>query len=217
MVNQQNDISMVGIVHPSILSHLERHEHQHGTLSSTLASGPSATRSFQFFCSSSLLSSSLSSPRHRIASPLEASQTDHERVLLLQPFRVSLHSPLLPHSFKKVREQLGEQTKQCDIFRTIADQWKLMTPEQKQPYVDEVRIAGRSHVQAERDRGRYKREVQNLNKIRKEIENSLNQPGSFAGVTNYKSSHMLQQAFQDRNAFRVCMRRRCDADRADFV
>ena len=39
-----------------------------------------------------------------------------------------------------MREQLGEQTKQCEIFRVIADQWKLMTPEQKQPYIDEVSL-----------------------------------------------------------------------------
>lgn len=35
---------------------------------------------------------------------------------------------------------MGEQSKQSDIFRVIANQWKQMTPEQKKPFVDEVML-----------------------------------------------------------------------------
>ena len=85
------------------------------------------------------------------------------------------------------------------------------------PTSTKYRLYSTRKSQAERDRGRYKREVQTLNKIRKEIENSLNQSGSLSGVTNYKSSHLLQQAFQERNAMRVCMGNGCFWDRADFI
>ena len=33
---------------------------------------------------------------------------------------------------------MGEQPRQCDIFKKIAEQWRNMSEEEKKPFVDEV-------------------------------------------------------------------------------
>lgn len=33
---------------------------------------------------------------------------------------------------------MGDQPRQCDIFRKIANQWKEMSPEEKKPFQEEV-------------------------------------------------------------------------------
>ena len=43
--------------------------------------------------------------------------------------------------FKQVREEVGDQPRQCDIFRVIAERWKKMSPEEKAPFEEEVHIA----------------------------------------------------------------------------
>ena len=42
--------------------------------------------------------------------------------------------------FKQVREELGDQPRQCDIFKVIAGRWKEMSPEEKAPFEEEVVI-----------------------------------------------------------------------------
>ena len=42
-------------------------------------------------------------------------------------------------SFKDVRDSMGDQARQCDIFKKIASQWKEMSPEEKKPFEDQVK------------------------------------------------------------------------------
>lgn len=46
--------------------------------------------------------------------------------------------PSLITSFPSVKARMEGNPRQSDIFRVIAGQWKEMTPEEKQPYVEEV-------------------------------------------------------------------------------
>ena len=132
-----------------------------------------------------------------IPPPDSSNYSSHEadsRPRLKRPKRTMSAYSCYSHSvFKKVREQMGEQSKQSDIFRVIANQWKQMTPEQKKPFVDE----------AARDHGRYKKELQDYNKFRREVEKSFNQTGSFTGNVNYRNSLLLRKAFQERNTVQI--------------
>ena len=47
---------------------------------------------------------------------------------------------VIMHRFKQVREELGDQPRQCDIFKVIAGRWKEMSPEEKAPFEEEVVI-----------------------------------------------------------------------------
>ena len=47
----------------------------------------------------------------------------------------------LTRRFNDVKATMPPQSKQSDIFREIAKKWKGMSPEEKQPYVNEVRLA----------------------------------------------------------------------------
>ena len=111
---------------------------------------------------------------------------------MLQPFRVDyFHS--LDHRYKSVRDEMGDQPRQSDVFRVIAAQWKVMSPEEKAPYVEE----------AQKDRKRYKSEMAQYHKLRRDVEKQVSRYGMYQEPTQLKNSKFLQKAFQNHDSFRV--------------
>ena len=77
--------------------------------------------------------------------------------------------------FKQVREELGDQPRQCDIFKVIAGRWKEMSPEEKAPFEEEVVIMAMNMALF----------------------------GTANGVVQFKNSQMLQKAFHSNDHLRV--------------
>ena len=98
---------------------------------------------------------------------------------------------------------MGEHRSQSDIFRVIAQRWKEMTDEEKDPYIKEVRENSPALPQSQRDHDRYKTEMQQFHKLRREIEKGVNRMNAMGNSSAIKNTQLLQQAFQNRDSFQV--------------
>lgn len=96
-------------------------------------------------------------------------------------------------SYKSVRDEMGDQPRQSDVFREIANRWKTLSPEEKRPFEEE----------AKQDRHRYKQEMQQYHKLRRDVERSISRYGGYTDPHQYRNSKFLQKALQNRNSFRV--------------
>lgn len=88
---------------------------------------------------------------------------------------------------------MGDQPRQSDVFRVIAARWKDMSPEEKAPFVEE----------AHKDRKRYKSELQQYHKLRRDVERQVSRFGTYSEPSQFRNSKFLQKAFQNHDAFRV--------------
>ena len=88
---------------------------------------------------------------------------------------------------------MGDQPRQSDVFREIANRWKVLPPEEKIPFEEE----------AKRDRIRYKSEMQQYHKLRRDLERSISRYGSFTDPTQFRNSKYIQRALQNRDSFRI--------------
>ncbi|OAO11812.1 Zn-finger protein [Blastocystis sp. ATCC 50177/Nand II] len=116
------------------------------------------------------------------------------RIRLRQPKRtMSAYACYSRSVFKQVREEVGDQPRQCDIFRVIAERWKKMSPEEKAPFEEE----------AEKDHARYKSEMQQFHKLRREVEKNVARLGTVNGGAQFKNSQLLQKAFHSHDHMRM--------------
>ena len=111
---------------------------------------------------------------------------------MFQSFRVAI-GPLIESRYKSVRDEMGDQPRQSDVFRVIAARWKEMSPEEKAPFVEE----------AQKDRKRYKSELQQYHKLRRDVERQVSRFGAYSEPSQLRNSKFLQKAFQNRDGFRV--------------
>ena len=88
---------------------------------------------------------------------------------------------------------MGDQPRQSDVFREIANRWKVLPPEEKIPFEEE----------AKRDRIRYKSEMQQYHKLRRDLERSISRYGSFTDPNQFRNSKYIQRALQNRDSFRI--------------
>ena len=95
-------------------------------------------------------------------------------------------------SYKSVRDEMGDQPRQSDVFREIASRWKVLPPEEKIPFEEE----------AKRDRIRYKTEMQQYHKLRRDLERSISRYGNFTDPHQFRNSKYLQRALQNHDSFR---------------
>ncbi|KAK8832468.1 hypothetical protein WA577_002942 [Blastocystis sp. JDR] len=99
--------------------------------------------------------------------------------------------------FNDVKATMPPQSKQSDIFREIAKKWKGMSPEEKQPYVNE----------ANEDKKRKKDEEQQYNRFRRDIEKGYEIGGnSLLRLTGSQGgNHTLQTLFAEHDAKQMAL------------
>ena len=99
--------------------------------------------------------------------------------------------------FNETRAMMPGQPKQSDIFRVIASRWAKMTPEEKQPFVEE----------ADEDKKRHRDEEIHYNSLRKSIEKSF-EVGSnsiLRIIPSQNCSQTLRKLFKDRDSVQMVL------------
>ena len=89
------------------------------------------------------------------------------------------------------------QPKQSDVFRVIASRWAKMTPEEKQPYIEE----------ANEDKKRHRDEELQYNTLRRNIEKSFEVGNNsvLRMVNSQNCSQTLHKLFKDRDGVQMVM------------
>ena len=87
------------------------------------------------------------------------------------------------------------QPKQSDIFRVIASRWAKMTPEEKQPYIEE----------SNEDKKRHREEEVQYNQIRRSVEKSFEVGNNsvLRMIPSQNCSQTLHKLLKDRNSVQL--------------